>query len=200
MIDCFKKNENLVRYIDMPIQHCNDSILQSMGRRANSESIKELCSRLRSEIPNIVLRTTVMSGYPGETDVQHEELCEFLNDLKFDYVGCFEYSAEEGTRAAKMTDQVSAGEKYSRANELREICDEISLAKLNDKVGECFEVLVEGEEDGQMYGRAYFQAPEIDGYVYFGEFDQNKKVKPGTFVRVKIVEQQAYDLVGVLDE
>ena len=200
LIDCFKRHSNLVRYIDMPIQHCNDTLLKSMGRNTNKSSIMTTVKKLKNAVPDIILRTTVMSGYPGETDDSHEELCEFLNDMAFDYVGCFEYSAEEGTRAAKMDGQVSKADKYSRANEIREICDEISLAKAEDKVGHVFDVLIEGEEEGQFFGRAYFQAPDVDGLILIGEHSEHKNVKPGSFVRVKIVEAQGYDLLGVVQD
>ena len=113
LIQCIASHKNIVKYIDMPIQHCNENILTSMGRKTNTDKIKGLVKKLRKEIPDVVLRTTVMCGYPGETEDAHDELCEFLQDVAFDYVGCFEYSAEEGTRAAKMEGQVESSVKYS---------------------------------------------------------------------------------------
>ena len=183
----------------MPVQHASEKILKSMGRKGSSKNFLDLITKLRSEIPGIHLRSTVIAGFPGETDKDFEELKNFVEDAKFDYLGCFEYSQEEGTKAAEMKDQVPNAIKYSRANEIRELADSISLEKLQEKLGHDFEVLIEGKEDGRYFGRAYFQAPDVDGYVYISEFEE-KKVKPGQFVNVKIQDCEGYDLVGVLNE
>lgn len=183
----------------MPMQHCSPEIIKSMGRRGGEAEFSGIIDKLRSNIPDITLRSTFIAGYPGENDDQFDELCEFVQKINFDYLGCFEYSQEEGTRAAKMLNQVSSSEKYSRTNKLREIADEISLSKINDRISNVYEVLIEGEEEGRYFGRAYFQAPDVDGVVFISEFD-NKKFNIGEYVNVKIVDTEAYDLVGVIDD
>ena len=199
LIDSFVNNKNLINYIDMPMQHCSSEIIKSMGRRGGEAEFLDFIDKLRSRIRDITLRSTFIAGYPGESDDQFDELCEFVQKINFDYLGCFEYSQEEGTRAAKMQNQVSSSEKYSRTNKLREIADEISLSKINDRIGNVYEVLIEGEEEGRYFGRAYFQAPDVDGVVFISEFD-DKKFNIGECVNVKIVDTEAYDLVGVIDD
>lgn len=198
LINCLKTNKNIRRYIDMPVQHANADILKAMGRKGSGKEYLSLIKKLRNEIPDITLRSTVIVGFPGESDNSFEELKDFIKTASFDYLGCFEYSKEEGTKAAKMKNQVADGVKHSRANEIRDIADAISLAKLQEKVGQAFEVLIEGKEDGRYFGRAQFQAPDVDGYVFISEFEE-KLVKPGQFVNVKIHDLEGYDLVGRID-
>lgn len=198
LIESFISNKNLINYIDMPMQHCNAEIVKSMGRRGGEAEFLKLIDKLKTSIPDIALRSTFIAGYPDESDEQFDELCQFAQKINFDYLGCFEYSREEGTRAAKMPKQISTSEKYSRANMLREIADEISLGKIIDRVGKTYEILIEGEEDGRYFGRAYFQAPDIDGVVFVSEFE-DKKFNIGDYVNAKIVDTEGYDLVGVID-
>lgn len=198
LIDVFVNNKNLINYIDMPMQHCNAEIIKSMGRRGGEVEFLKLINKLKDSIPDIALRSTFIAGYPGESDEQFDELCQFAQKINFDYLGCFEYSREEGTRAAKMPKQISSSEKYSRTNTLRAIADEISLSKINDRIGQTYEILIEGKEDGRYFGRAYFQAPDIDGVVFVSEFE-DKKLNIGDEVNVKIVDTEGYDLVGVID-
>lgn len=183
----------------MPVQHASEPILKSMGRKGSGKEYLELIKRLRKEIPDITLRSTIIVGFPGESDENFEELKDFVKQASFDYLGCFEYSREEGTKAAEMKDQISDGVKHSRANEIRDIADAISLDKLHEKLGHVFEVLIEGKEDGRYFGRAQFQAPDVDGYVFISEFDE-KLVKPGQLVNVKIQDQEGYDLVGSVND
>lgn len=183
----------------MPMQHCNAKILKAMGRRGDRETFTSLVAKLRSNIPGVVLRSTFICGFPGESDDDFDELCDFIEDIKLDYAGCFEYSREEGTKAACMDNQVDDTDKYSRTNKLREIADEISLNKLNELVGENFDVVIEGIEEGRYFGRAYFQAPDIDGVVFISEFD-DKKINIGDCLNVKILDTEAYDLVGAIND
>lgn len=198
LINAFKNNKNLINYIDMPMQHCNAKILKAMGRRGDRDSFSSLINKLRSAIPGVTLRSTFICGFPGESDDDFDELCDFIEEIKLNYAGCFEYSCEEGTKAALMDAQVNATDKYSRTNKLREIADEISLGKLGELVGESFDVLIEGIEEGRYFGRAYFQAPDIDGVVFISEFD-DKKINIGDYLNVKILDTEGYDLVGVIN-
>lgn len=182
----------------MPMQHCNEKILKAMRRRGDRASFASLVNKLRSNIPGVTLRSTFICGFPGESEDDFDELCEFIEDVKLDYTGCFEYSCEEGTKAALMDGQVDAREKYSRTNKLREIADQISLNKLGDLAGESFDVLIEGTEEGRYFGRAYFQAPDIDGVVFISEFE-DKKINIGDYLNVKILDTEGYDLVGVVN-
>lgn len=198
LINCIKLNKNIRRYVDMPVQHANEDILKSMGRKGSGKEYLDLIKKLRKEIPDITLRSTLIVGFPGESDDAFEELKDFVKKANFDYLGCFEYSQEEGTKAAIMKDQISNEVKHVRANEIRDIADAISLDKLQEKVGQVFEVLIEGKEDGRHFGRAQFQAPDVDGYVFISEFD-DKIVKVGQLVNVKIQDLEGYDLVGSVD-
>lgn len=198
LIKTFKDNKNLINYIDMPMQHCSSNVLKNMGRRGSKEAFFELINKLRKEIPDVTLRSTFICGFPGESNEEFDELCDFVEEAKLDYLGCFEYSQEEGTKAANMDGQIPSPEKYSRTNKLREIADAISLNKLEGRVGESFDVLIEGEEEGRFYGRASFQAPDIDGVIFISEYD-DKKINIGDYLNVKILDTEGYDLVGVVD-
>lgn len=198
LIKTFKDNKNLINYIDMPMQHCSSNVLKNMGRRGSKETFFELINKLRKEIPDVTLRSTFICGFPGESNQDFDELCDFVQDIKLDYLGCFEYSQEEGTKAANMEEQIPSSEKYSRANTLREIADAISLNKIESRVGKNFGVLIEGEDEGRFYGRAYFQAPDVDGVIFISEYN-NKIINIGDYLNVKIVDTEGYDLVGVID-
>ena len=165
----FKNNDRLVKYIDMPIQHISDNVLDRMNRHGGSAVIKDAIERLRKASPDIVLRTTVLVGFPGESDEDFEELCEFIKQAKFDRLGAFTYSAEEGTPAAEMDDQIDEQTKQDRYDLVMRIQGEISAEKNEQKLGSVVEVVCEGYDTVSeiYYGRSAADAPEIDGKIYF---------------------------------
>ena len=178
-------------YLDIPFQHVDPQILRSMNRRGSYEEFAQLIEKLRMAIPDIVLRTTLIAGFPGETQEQFELLCDFLEEVQLDYVGVFPYSQEEGTRAATLPGQIDEQEKIDRAQMIRDLCDRISESLVRQRVGEDLDVLVLGtEEDGQIYGRAMCQAPEVDGVVYLSQGE------PGDVVRVRIHDSLMYEMEG----
>lgn len=184
-----------MKYLDIPIQHCNKEVLSSMNRGMDKDSITALMKKLREKVPGITLRTTLIVGFPGETKESFEELCEFVNDIKFDRLGAFTYSAEEGTRAAAFENQVDEDEKVRRAEI---IMDEqgMIMERLNEeKIGKTLEVLVEGfDKFGECYfGRSAADAPDIDGKIFFTS--ENKHIM-GDFCKVQIDEVMDYDLIG----
>jgi ribosomal protein S12 methylthiotransferase len=183
---------NVVRYLDVPLQHASRSVLHRMRRRGSAESHLRLLSRVRAVMPDVVLRTTVILGFPGETRADVEELEGFLEVARFDYVGVFAYSPEEGTEAASMPDQVPRRTRLSRAQRIRDLADTIGFAKVAAHVGESLEVMVEGfdEDENVPVGRWRGQAPEIDGLVYLDSGSV------GEVVRVRVVEALGYDMVA----
>ncbi len=195
----FRTNDRLVKYIDMPVQHISDSVLERMNRHGGSEVIKDAVARLRKACPEIVLRTTVLVGFPGETEEDFEELCEFIKETKFDRLGAFTYSAEEGTPAAVMEDQVDEQLKQDRYDLVMRIQGEISAEKNEEKLGKVVEVVCEGYDmvSEIYYGRSASDAPEIDGKIYFSA---DRKVEEGEFVKVTIGNVLDYDLLGDLAE
>lgn len=199
LINVFKSYNNIANYFDIPMQHCDESLLEKMNRKGDADSFINLISKIRVEIPDAVIRSTLIVGFPGEAEEKFNSLCSFVNKANFDYLGCFEYSREEGTAAFDLPGQIEPEIKYSRANTIRDIADSLSLDKLSNRVGQTCDVLIEGIDDGRYYGRAWFQAPDVDGYVYISEFDNTKNVNIGDFVSVKIVDMEAYDLVGVIN-
>lgn len=198
LLKLISERENIISYLDIPLQHCNEKILEAMNRKGDSKSFLELIQKIRKNIPGCVLRTTFIVGFPGESESEFEQLCAFAEKASFDYAGCFEYSQEEGTAAAKLECQINSKTKLYRSNKLREILDGISVNKIDSKIGETFPILIEGFEEGRFFGRAYFQAPEVDGVVYISEYENTENVHVGQFVNVKIVDSEYYDLVGVL--
>lgn len=195
----FANNDRLVKYIDMPIQHISDSVLDRMNRHGGSEVIKDATKRLRKASPDIVLRTTVLVGFPGETDEDFEELCEFIKEARFDKLGAFTYSAEEGTPAALMENQVDEQTKQDRYDLIMRIQGEISAEKNEEMLGKVVEVVCEGYDTVSeiYYGRSASDAPEIDGKVYFSA---DRAVSEGEFVKVTIGNVLDYDLLGDLTE
>lgn len=191
LLDTIKNNDNIASYLDIPLQHVNTGLLKTMNRKA----IPDL-SYIKRTIPEVALRTTLIVGYPGETDEDFEELCNYMKDSEFDYVGIFKYSKEEGTKAAKLPNQVPEELKEQRYNILRDICDANSFSRLEDKIGTTQLVLLEGYEDGRYFGRSQFQAPDVDGVVYV----QGQNLEIGNVVSVKITDTELYDLVGELSE
>ena len=194
LIRCMKEEPKICHYIDIPIQHCNDAILKSMNRKSTGKSIRNTVERLRKEIPDIVIRTTLIVGLPGERKEEFEELYDFVSEMEFDRLGCFSYSKEEGTKAALMKPQVRSDVKERRKDRIMELQRSISLKHNRDMIGKTFRVLVENEEEAGLYnGRTYMDAPEIDNGVMF---KGPKSLKSGTFVYVKVNDAFDYDLTG----
>lgn len=167
LLEVMATYKNICKYFDIPLQHCDPDILKSMNRSGSREEYEQMVARIRARIPEIALRTTLIVGYPGETEEQFEELCDFVSEAEFDYVGIFAYSPEDGTPAAELPNQIDDDTKQERLQELRDIADSVSSHVVAQRAGKSMEVLVLGEEDdGQIYGRAQCQAPDVDGVTY----------------------------------
>lgn len=196
LIKVVKKNDKICKYFDIPIQHISDTVLKKMNRKSNAESINELIKKLRDKIPDVVIRTTVMVGFPGETQEDFDKLCEFVEKAKFDKLGAFSYSKEEGTPAAKMSNQVHPMTKKARYNKIMEIQQKISEENLKKYIGKELDVLVEGKTtDGKYYiCRSYMDVPDIDGVIYL---ETSKELKSGDFTKCTIKSSMnEYDLLG----
>lgn len=195
LLDVIAKEDKLVKYLDMPIQHCDKTILKRMNRHGDRETLTALIKKIREKIPDITLRTTLITGFPGETEEQFEELCEFVKEIRFERLGCFAYSPEEGTPAEKFEDQVPLKDRERRAEIIMEeqmiISDSLNEAALDSEV----EVVCEGFDRYAecYYGRSQADAPEIDGKIFFLSED---KVRVGEYVKVKIDDTMDYDLIG----
>ena len=191
LLDVIASKPNVCKYLDMPLQHASKPVLRAMNRRGDENSHRELVARIRERVPGITLRTTLIAGFPGETDIDFDVLQNFLEEVEFDYVGVFPYSQEEGTRAAEMDGQIDEAVKIERAQSLRDISDAIGEARVSARIGQEMDVLVLGrEEDGQLYGRAMCQAPEVDGVVYLEEGEV------GDIVRIRITDTLVYEMEG----
>ncbi len=197
IIDAMKERENICNYLDMPLQHAANNMLLSMKRQITREEMEDLVGEIRLRIPDICLRTTLIAGFPGETRDDVEELKSFLQKMRFDRVGIFTYSHEEGTSAYGLTDDVPQEEKESRAQEIMEVQQEISLEKNTEKVGKVFKVLVDKREAGRYLGRTEFDSVEVDNEVII---QTKKRLKPGEFVQVRITRAYDYDIEGELAE
>ena len=195
LIQVIKENNKICNYFDIPIQHISDSVLKRMNRKSNGESIRKIIQKLRKEIPNVILRTTVMVGFPGETEEDFEELYNFLKEAKFDKLGAFMYSKEEGTGAEKMPNQIHPATKKSRYNKIMKLQQEISRENLENKIGTTQKARIDGITKNQKYyvGRTYMDVPEIDGVVYI---KNTKQLNLGNWVDCKITEVKDYDLMG----
>ena len=194
LIETMRREEKICKYIDMPVQHCSDKILKAMNRRSTGESIRSTVKKLRQAIPDIHIRSTLITGFPGEGACDFNELLEFVRDMRFERLGVFAYSKEEGTPAAMMKGQVKKSVKEARRDAVMRSQLEISSGLNREKTGGVFEVLVEGEdEEGVYYGRSRYDAPEIDNAVLF---TSERKRRPGDIVRVEITDAFDYDLVG----
>ena len=201
LIDVMAREDKIVKYIDMPIQHCNGEILKNMNRCGDENTLRELIAKLRERIPGIILRTTLITGFPGETEEQFDELADFVRDMEFDRLGCFPYSAEEGTKAALMDGQLDEETKEHRADIIMEQQMVIMTEKNHQLTDKTIEVVVEGyDRYGECYfGRSAADAPEIDGKIFFNS--KNRRLVPGIFVNVHITDIMDYDLIGdVVDE
>lgn len=196
LIEVVKNNEKICNYFDIPIQHISNSVLKKMNRKSNEESIKELIKKIRKEIPNVIIRTSLIVGFPGETEDDFQKLCEFVKIAKFDRMGAFTYSKEDGTPAEKLPNQIHGNTKKARYNKIMKIQKEISDQKGKEKIGKTYEVLVENKSfDGKyLVGRTYMDVPDEDGVVYIQSSDTSLI---GKFIKVKITDYSDYDLVGV---
>lgn len=195
LIDVVKNNEKICNYFDIPIQHISNPVLKKMNRKSNEESIKELIKKIRKEIPNVIIRTSLIVGFPGETQEDFEKLCEFVKTAKFDRMGAFTYSKEDGTPAERLPNQIHGNTKKSRYNKIMKIQKEISDQKGKEKIGKTYEVLVENKSfDGKyLVGRTYMDVPDEDGVVYIESSDTSLI---GKFIKVKITDYSDYDLIG----
>ena len=195
LIDELRDNDRLVKYMDIPIQHISDSVLKRMNRHGGKELICSAVSKLRESVPGIILRTTAMVGFPGETDEDFTELCEFVKETKFDRFGAFTFSPEEGTAAAEMPDQIDEQVKQDRYDILMQTQLTVAEEKSRENIGKTLTVLCDGFDTvAEIYhGRSYADAPDVDGRIYF---KSKRRVLPGEFVVVKITEAIDYDLIG----
>jgi len=193
IIDAIKERDNICNYLDMPLQHAANNMLKLMKRQITREEMEDLVGEIRNRIPDICLRTTLIAGFPGETRDDVAELKTFIQKMRFDRVGIFTYSHEEGTSAYNMADDIPAEEKEERAQEVMEVQQEISLEKNQEKVGKTFKVMIDKKEAGRYLGRTEFDSVEVDNEVIIAS---KKKLVIGDFVNVKITKAFDYDLEG----
>jgi ribosomal protein S12 methylthiotransferase len=195
LIMAMKQLPNVCHYFDLPIQHAHDEILKKMGRKTTQASIRRTIEKIKAQLPNVALRTTLITGFPGETEEQHEAVIEFIKDIGFDRLGVFTYSQEEDTPAALLPDQIDEEIKKERQEEIMLVQQRISEEKSKEMIGKELEVLIEGWlPDEEVYiGRSYKDAPNVDGYVFLSA---NKELISGDLVQVKITEASEYDLIG----
>ncbi len=195
LISTIANQEKLVKYLDIPIQHCNSEILKRMNRKGNKQGLVDLIERIRSRIPDVVLRTTILTGFPGETDEQFEELCEFVRNVRLERLGCFAYSQEEGTAAAEFPNQIEEDIKERRCEIIYDIQMRISDEFNQSLLGDELEVVVEGFDRYAecFFGRSYMDAPDIDGKVFF---TSKNRLSLGEYVKVKVNDILDYDLLG----
>ncbi len=198
LIETIRDEKKICHYLDLPIQHASDRILKRMGRRTTRAQLEEIIGKLRKEIPDIALRTTLITGFPGETQEDHEELMAFVDEMEFDRLGVFTYSQEEDTPAATMEDQIDEEVKKDRQEELMELQQEVSLDKNEEKIGRTMFAMVEGylSDENVYVARTYADAPGIDGYLFI---DTAETLMSGDFAKVKITGALEYDLTGELE-
>lgn len=199
LIEAIKNEPKVCHYLDMPIQHASDNVLKRMGRKTDKQELLDIVAKLRKEIPDIALRTTLIAGFPGETQADHEEVMEFIDEVEFDRLGVFTYSREEDTPAATMPDQIDQDIMDTWRDELMALQQEISIDKSAQMVGKTIDVMVEGyiAEDNTYVGRSYKDAPNVDGMVFF---ECGRELMSGDFVSVKITGSTEYDLMGIMEE
>jgi ribosomal protein S12 methylthiotransferase len=193
IIDVIKQRENICKYLDMPLQHASNRMLKAMKRQITREEMEDIINEIKNKIAGICLRTTLISGFPGETQDDVEELKSFLQKIRFDRVGIFSYSHEEGTSAFDLKDDVSPETKERRAQDIMEVQQEISYQKNVEKVGQIFKVIIDKKEAGRYLGRTEFDSVEVDNEVIVRS---DKKLHPGSFVQVKVTNAYDYDLEG----
>ena len=199
LIDVIAKEDKIVKYIDLPLQHCNAEILKRMNRRGSYESLSALLNKIKDRIPGVVLRSTFITGFPGETEEQFEELARFAGEIRFQRLGCFAYSQEEDTPAALFPDQIDDEIKQKRADIIMEHQQTVMAQYCESLVGKELEVLVEGFDRlaGCFYGRSRADSPEVDGCVFFS---CERKPRAGEFVKVRIEDYTGCDPIGVMVE
>lgn len=195
LIQVIKEEDKICNYLDLPIQHASDGILKRMGRRTSKEQLVEIIGKLRKEIPDIAIRTTLITGFPGETQEQHEELMEFVDEMEFDRLGVFTYSPEEDTPAAEMPDQIPEDVKEDRQAELMELQQEIAFDLAEEMIGREVLVMIEGKvaDENAYVGRTYKDAPNVDGLIFV---ESEEELMWGDFARVRITGALEYDLMG----
>ena len=195
LIQTIATESKICHYLDLPIQHCNDAILKKMGRRTNKQQLIDKIEQLRAAIPDIALRTTLIAGFPGETPEAHEEMMQFVNDMEFDRLGCFAYSAEEDTPAAGFADQVDQELKEEWRDEIMELQSEVCADLAEDMIGTELYVMVEGKvaDEPAYIGRTYKDAPGVDGYIFI---QTGEALMSGDFVKVRVTGAIDYDLIG----
>ena len=200
LIEAIRTEEKVCHYLDVPIQHASDRILKRMGRRTNQKQLREMIASLRSQIPDIALRTTLISGFPGETEEDQEEVMRFVDEMEFERLGVFAYSQEEDTPAAEFPDQVPQELKEERRDEIMELQQEISYEKSQSMIGKVLEVMIEGKvaDENAYVGRTYMDAPGVDGLIFI---NTDLDLMSGDFVRAKVTGALEYDLIGeICDE
>ena len=200
LIETMKREPKVCHYLDLPIQHASDAVLKRMGRRTTKEDLVSIVTKLRQEIPDIILRTTLITGFPGETKEQHEEMMDFIDEMEFDRLGVFTYSQEEDTPAASMPDQIDEETKLDWQEELMELQQEIAFDKAQDMVGRIVTAMVEGKvaDENAYVARTYGDAPNVDGLLFI---NTDEVLMSGDFVRARITGAAEYDLIGeIADE
>lgn len=199
LIETIRTQKKICHYLDIPIQHGSDTILKRMGRRTNQDQLRSIVSRLRERIPDICLRTTLITGFPGETQEDHETLLQFVDEMEFDRLGVFTYSPEEDTPAALMPDQISEALKEERQAELMELQQEIAFEKAEQMVGREVLAMIEGKvaDENAYLARTYQDAPNVDGYLFI---NTGRELMTGDFVRVQVTGSYEYDLIGELSD
>ena len=195
LIKVVRENKKVCKYFDIPIQHISDNVLKRMNRKSNGKSIENLIKKLRKEIPDVIIRTTVMVGFPGETAEDYEELYKFVEKTKFDKMGAFSYSKEENTPAEKLKEQIHPATKKSRYNKIMQLQQKVVEQNIIKHIGKELEVLIENNTFDEKYyiGRSYMQAPEIDEVIYI---KNTKQLEIGQFIKCKIIDTKGYDLIG----
>ena len=195
LIQVIKEEDKICKYLDLPIQHASNAILKRMGRRTSKEQLIELIEKLRREIPEIAIRTTLITGFPGETEEQHEELMAFVDEMEFDRLGVFTYSPEEDTPAAAMPDQIEESIKEERQADLMELQQEIAFELAEDMIGEEVMVMIEGKvaDENAYVGRTYKDAPNVDGLIFV---ESEYELMSGDFAKVRVTGALEYDLIG----
>ena len=199
LIQVIREEEKICHYLDIPIQHASDAVLRRMGRRTDKKELTDVVNKLRREIPDICLRTTLITGFPGETEQDHEELMDFVEKMAFDRLGVFPYSQEEGTPAAEMPEQVSGGRKQRRLDELMALQQEIAFDAAAAMEGRSVDAMIEGKvADEEVYvARTYKDAPDVDGFLFV---HTDRELMTGDFVRVRVTGSNEYDLMGELED
>ena len=199
LIQTMKREEKICHYLDLPIQHASDAVLRRMGRRTTRADLEQIVTHLREEIPDIVLRTTLIAGFPGETEEQHQEVMEFIDEMEFDRLGVFTYSQEEDTPAASMPDQIDEETKLNWQEELMELQQEIAFDRAEGRTGSVVTAMIEGKvaDEDAYVARTYGDAPNVDGLLFVQTAEE---LNSGDFVRVRITGAVEYDLIGELTE